>query len=67
MVLPFIPIFPTCKAFIFRSLPVSPVFHFGEGVGAAVCNPPDVLGPQGLSLGGLAGGGPLQAHRDPLG
>lgn len=67
LVLPFVTVFPTGKAFIFRSLSVSPVFHFREGVWAPVCDSPAVLGPQGLSLGGLAGGGPLQTHRDSLG
>lgn len=67
LVLPFILVFPTGKTFIFRSLPVSPVFHFGEGVRAAIWDHPAVFGPQGLCLGCLAGGGPLQAHRDSLG
>lgn len=60
-------VFPACETFIFRGLPVRPVFHFGESVGAAVRGSPAVFGPQRLSLGGLAGGGPLQAHGDPLG
>lgn len=60
-------VFPQGEAFVLRRLPVSPVFHLGEGVGASVRGPPAVLGPEGLGLRGLAGGGPLQPHRDPLG
>lgn len=46
---------------------MSSVFHFGEGVGAVIRGPPAVFGPQRLGLGGLAGGGPLHTHGDPLG
>lgn len=59
--------FPAGWTFILRTPPVSPVFHLGEGVGAALRRPPAVFGPQGLGLGGLARGGSLQAHGDPLG
>lgn len=67
LVLPATLVFPAGKTLAFRHFPVSPVFHFGEGVSTTVCRLPGMFRPQWFSLGSLAYGGSLQAHRDSLG
>ena len=60
-------ILPAGKALVLGGLPMGPVPHLGEGVRPPVPSPPGMLRPQGLRLCGLAGGGPLETDRDPLG
>lgn len=67
LVLPATLVFPAGKTLVFRHFPVSPVFHFREGVSTTVCCLPGMFRPQWFSLGSLAYGGSLQAHRDSLG
>ena len=60
-------VLPAGEALALGGLAVRPVSHLGEGVRAPVPGGPAMVGPQRLSLRGLAGGGPLEPDRDPLG